>query len=72
MADLEWITEDMEAYRERFELMTERIRRIPSDQSVPEIYRDYFLRAVPFLLKTEEIFRRKQDGTLNEIGRAHV
>lgn len=66
MADLEWITEDMEAYRERFELMTERIRRIPSDQSVPEIYRDYFLRAVPFLLKTEEIFRRKQDGTLND------
>ena len=66
MADLEWITEDMEAYRERFELMTERIRRIPSDQSVPEIYRDYFLRAVPFLLKTEEIFSRKQDGTLND------
>lgn len=66
MADLEWMTEDMEAYRERFELMTERIRQIPSEQSVPEKYRDYFLKAVPLLLKTEEIFRKAEAGTLKD------
>ena len=64
MADTEWMTEDIEVYRERFELMAERIRQIPLEHSIPDRYRDYFLKAVPFLLKTEEIFRRRQTDTL--------
>ena len=35
MADMEWITEDMETYQERFALMAERIRRIPGEQDIP-------------------------------------
>lgn len=64
MADMEWITEDMETYQERFALMAERIRRIPGEQDIPGEYRDYFMRAVPFLLKTAEIFEKQQNGTL--------
>ena len=66
MADSEWMAEDMEVYRERFGLIMDRIRQIPAEQSVPEKYRDYFLRAAPFLLKTEDIFRRAQAGTLKD------
>ena len=62
MADMEWITEDMETYQERFALMAERIRRIPGEQDIPGEYRDYFMRAVPFLLKTAEIFEKQQNG----------
>ena len=54
----------METYQERFALMAERIRRIPGEQDIPGEYRDYFMRAVPFLLKTAEIFEKQQNGTL--------
>ena len=66
MADLAWRKADTEEYEERLALMTERISQIPSEQGLPDEYRDYFCQTVPFLLKTAEIFGKQRRGTLKQ------
>ncbi len=66
MSDIAWNTIREESLQERFDLMVGRIGEIASEQQVPEKYQDYFHKAAAFLLKTVEIFNKKQADTLKE------
>ena len=57
---------DMTDIAERYELMTERISQIPSEQSVPEKYRDYFRETAEFLGYAGRILQQKQEGKLED------
>ena len=57
---------DMTDIAERYELMTERISQIPSEQSVPEKYRDYFRETAEFLGHAGRILQQKQEGKLED------
>ncbi len=64
MGDTAWTCWEDSFTGERYALMLERIREIPSDQQLPEKYRDYFDTMTVFLLKTADILARQQQGTL--------
>ena len=63
MADMEWITEIWKHIR-TFCADGGADPQDPRGAGYPGEYRDYFMRAVPFLLKTAEIFEKQQNGTL--------
>jgi len=64
MGDSAWNTAEGSLIQERYDLVVDRITRIPSDHQIPERYRDYFEKMSVFLLKTTEIYDKKQDGSL--------
>ncbi|MCD8156845.1 MAG: aminopeptidase [Clostridiales bacterium] len=64
MADTAWNKPETELIGERYNLMVDRISRIASECLVPEKYQDYFAKGAAFLLKTIEIYEKKQDGRL--------
>ncbi len=66
MGDTAWSAQDDVLTKERYNLMTDRIARIPTDRLVPEKYRDYFEKGAAWLLKTTEIYEKKRDGILME------
>ncbi|MCD8109495.1 MAG: aminopeptidase [Clostridiales bacterium] len=66
MGDSAWNTAEGSLIQERYDLVADRIARIPSDHLVPEKYQDYFEKMSSFLLKTTEIYEKKQDGSLTE------
>ncbi len=64
MSDMPWSTPDDVLSKERYNLMTDRIRRIPTDRLVPEEYQDYFEKGAAYLMKAAEIYEKKADGSL--------
>ncbi len=66
MSDMAWSTPDDVLTKERYNLMTDRIARIPTDRFVPEIYQDYFEKEAARLLTATGIYEKKADGTLSE------
>ncbi len=66
MSDHAWDTGEDVLTKERYNLMTDRIGRIPTDRLVPEQYQDYFEKEAAYLLKTAEIFEKVRDGSLKD------
>ncbi len=64
MSDMPWSTPEDVLTKERYNLMVDRIGRIPTDRLVPEIYQDYFEKGAACLLKAAEIYEKKADGSL--------
>ena len=54
-----------EQIRERYELTLERIRMIPTEESVISVYRDYFQKTAEFILKVDAILNRVSSKTLD-------
>ena len=65
---------DQELQKERYELVTGRIREIAKEESVPARYQEYFQKTALFLEKVDETLQKKAAGTVRcrvrEIGRA--
>lgn len=60
-----------EQIRERYNLTLERIRMIPTEESVMPVYRDYFQKTAEFILELDAIlnhtsFKRMEDFSLEE------
>ena len=53
---------DQELQRERYELVTGRIREIAKEESVPARYQEYFQKTALFLEKVDETLQKKQQG----------
>ena len=51
---------DQELQRERYELVTGRIREIAKEESVPARYQEYFQKTALFLEKVDETLQKKQ------------
>ncbi len=64
MGDMPWSAPDEVLTRERYNLMIDRIGRIPTDRLVPEKYQDFFEKESARLLKAAEIYEKKADGSL--------
>ena len=58
--------EENENAQERYLLVTDRLKDIPAENTVPELYRDYFHKEADFLLYLDEILRKKEEGSLDE------
>ena len=56
---------DQELQKERYELVTGRIREIAKEESVPARYQKYFQKTALFLEKVDETLQKKQQGLLN-------
>lgn len=56
---------DQELQRERYELVTGRIREIAKEESVPARYQEYFQKTALFLEKVDETLQKKQQGLLD-------
>lgn len=56
---------DQELQRERYELVTGRIREIAKEESVPARYQEYFQKTALFLEKVDETQQKKQQGLLD-------
>ena len=56
------LKEENEAMRERFDLATERIEQILSEDSVKEPYLDYFHKVTEFIIKMKAVFLRVESG----------
>ena len=54
--------ERFQTLKERYALALERIREIESEQTVPEIFRDYFRKAAGFILLMDRIRRQLEEG----------
>lgn len=54
-----------ELIKERYELSMERIRRFLEEETVGELYRDYFRRTAEFILTAGQIVSAKADGTFD-------
>lgn len=61
------LKEENEAMRERFDLATERIEQILSEDSVKEPYRDYFRKVSEFIMKMKAIFLLVESGEYNNL-----
>ncbi len=66
MSDMPWSAREDVLTQERYNLMIDRIRRIPTEQLVPEEYQDYFEKEAARLLTAAKIYEKKADGTLAE------
>ncbi len=66
MSDCAWIDKEDVLTKERYNLMIDRIARIPTDRLVPEKYQDYFEKEAARLLKSAEIYEKTTDGSLCE------
>ena len=53
---------DQELQKERYELVTGRIREIAKEESVPARYQEYFQKTALFLEKVDETLQKKQQG----------
>lgn len=56
---------DQELQKERYELVTGRIREIAKEESVPARYQKYFQKTALFLEKVDETLQKKQQGLLD-------
>lgn len=56
---------DQELQKERYELVTGRIREIAKEESVPARYQEYFQKTALFLEKVDETLQKKQQGLLD-------
>lgn len=56
---------DQELQKERYELVTGRIREITKEESVPARYQKYFQKTALFLEKVDETLQKKQQGLLD-------
>lgn len=52
--------------RERYNLTLERIRMIPTEESVIPVYRDYFQKTAEFILELDSIFNRVSSGAIDD------
>ena len=57
--------EENEKAQERYELVTDRLRSIPEEETVPEQYRDYFSKAADFLLYLDGLLKKQEKGSLD-------
>lgn len=64
MSDLAWNNAEDDSLKDRYDLMVERISKIGSENQIPETYQDYFHKAAAFVLKTIEIFEKKQSDAI--------
>ncbi len=64
MSDMPWSAREDVLTKERYNLMIDRITRIPTDHLVPEVYQDYFEEGAAFLLAAAKIFEKKSEGSL--------
>lgn len=48
----------------RYELMIERIKKIPAEQSAMEKYQDYFTKTAEFIALTDKVLGQWEGGTL--------
>ena len=56
---------DQELQKERYELVTGRIREIAKEESVPARYQEYFQKTALFLEKVDETLQKKQQGLID-------
>lgn len=56
---------ELEIQKERHDLVIERIVQIEKEESVPEKYRDYFVKTAEFLRKIDETLKMAEDGSLD-------
>ena len=66
MSDTKWCDFADETFAQRQELVLERIREIPGEQIVPEVYRDCFSQLAEFYTELDRIYRAKKEGKLAE------
>ncbi len=61
-------TEEFEDIEERYELMLERIRQIPEEETVPEPFRDYFVCTAKFILMIDKTVKICRNGEIDKLG----
>ena len=57
--------EENENAQERYELVTDRLKEIRLEDTVPGLYRDYFSKMADFLLYLDEILKKQEAGSLD-------
>jgi len=57
---------EAEIVQERYELSVERIASMPREHSVPEPFRDYFIKTASFLIQMQKLAKLVKDGVLKD------
>ena len=58
---------EQDLIRERYDLSMARIRDFLTEETVPEVYRDYFKKVTELIIQCGEVLKAKEDGSLDKM-----
>ncbi|MCI7128034.1 MAG: leucyl aminopeptidase, partial [Clostridium sp.] len=58
---------EQDLIRERYDLSMARIRDFLTEETVPEVYRDYFKKVTELIIQCGEVLKAKKDGSLDKM-----
>ena len=58
---------EQDLIRERYDLSMARIRDFLTEETVPEVYRDYYKKVTELIIQCGEVLKAKEDGSLDKM-----
>ena len=58
---------EQDLIRERYDLSMARIREFLTEETVPEVYRDYYKKVTELIIQCGEVLKAKEDGSLDKM-----